>query len=162
MESTSRMCRTCNDECVARAIEPDEDDADALSWAGDEELGRHAPRLAGDVEEASPVEPVEADAPAPTPRNRPLAVATALFGIVYLALTVGWIFSVQLLSAPGTDVPTEVAWQFGEFTAIIAAPLWFGAAVNLTRGGRARVRLGWLLLGVGVLVPWPILLAAAA
>ncbi len=156
------MCRTCNDESVARSIEPDDEDADALSWVGDEELGRHAPRLAGDVAaiDGDPLaEPVETP---PAPRNVPLAAAIVLFGVVYLALTVGWIFSVQLLAAPSTDLPTEIAWQFGEFTAIIAAPLWFGAAVNLTRGGRAVVRLGWLLLGFGVLVPWPILLAYAA
>ena len=162
MESTSPMCRTCNDETVARAIEPDDDDADALSWAGDEELGRHAPRLASDVATVDDAPPIESVAAAPVPRNRPLAVATVLFGVVYLALTVGWIFSVQLLSAPSTDLGTEVAWQFGEFTAIIAAPLWYGAAVNLTRGARARIRLGWMFLGAGVLVPWPILLAYAA
>jgi hypothetical protein len=51
---------------------------------------------------------------------------------------------------------TQVLWQFGEFTAIVAAPLWFGSTVLLTAGKSAQ-RFGWLTLGLGLLLPWPLL-----
>ena len=83
---------------------------------------------------------------------------------MYLALAVGWILSVQYTGSGSTDLATEVLWQFAEFTAIVAAPLWFGATLTLTRGGRVITRAGWLALGAGLLVPWPLLplLAAAS
>jgi hypothetical protein len=64
---------------------------------------------------------------------------------------------VQYTGSGTTDLVTEILWQFGEFTAIVAAPLWFGAAVTLTREGRAVTRAGWLALGAGLLIPWPLL-----
>ena len=85
-----------------------------------------------------------------------------LFGVVYLALTVGWILAVQYTGSGSTALLTEVLWQFGEFTAIVAAPLWFGAALTLTRDGRPVARAGWLALGAGLLVPWPLLPLLAA
>lgn len=84
-------------------------------------------------------------------------LVTILFGVVYLALTVGWILAVQYTGSGSTSLLTEVLWQFGEFTAIVAAPLWFGATLTLTRGGRLVTRAGWLALGAGLLVPWPLL-----
>lgn len=84
-------------------------------------------------------------------------LVTILFGVVYLALTVGWILAVQYTGSGSTSLLTEVLWQFGEFTAIVAAPLWFGATLTSTRGGRLVTRAGWLALGAGLLVPWPLL-----
>lgn len=49
-------------------------------------------------------------------------------------------------------------WQFGEFLTILAAPLWFAAVLTLTRDHRPLVRVGWLALGLGVLIPWPFVL----
>jgi hypothetical protein len=150
--------------------EPEGDDLDdeALTWAGDEEQGRRRPQLAEpDPDTASTLEAAGDDedeldgsaAPAPDAAGN---VAMVLFGILYLALTVGWIYSVQLpiTQAPSSDVPWNVVWQFGKFTAMVAAPIWFGAVVALTRG-RIGLRLGWFALGLGALLPWPVLLELA-
>ena len=42
-------------------------------------------------------------------------------------------------------------------TALLAAPAWFVGTLHLTRRSRPLVRVGWLALGLGVLLPWPIL-----
>lgn len=129
-----------------------DDDDEALHWAGDEERGRDAPRLRDSQ---------AADSAAPVADNSEVVGggarrgATVGFALPYLAWTVGWIFVVQRLSSGSTDLPTQVLWQFGEFLAMLAAPLWFAATLTLTRESRPLVRVGWLALGLGVLVPWP-------
>ncbi|HWH26653.1 MAG TPA: hypothetical protein VNT53_08430 [Pseudolysinimonas sp.] len=134
----------------------DGDDDEALRWAGDDDRGQVAPsrrRIPVPASEGDFADEAMDDAPAPA---RPVrSVLTAIFALVYLALTVGWIIGVQNTSSGTTDLATEVLWQFGEFTAIIAAPLWFGAATSLTRDSATAARIGWLALGAGVLIPWP-------
>ncbi|MBX9472812.1 hypothetical protein [Microcella sp.] len=89
----------------------------------------------------------------------PLAtLLTALAAVVYLAYTVGWIIGIGLVPLSGPTLVIEIMYQFSEFLAIIAAPLWFAAVVSLTREGRAAHRFGWLALGALVLVPWPFVL----
>lgn len=140
---------------MARAEDVDEfDDDEALSWAGDEERGRSAPRLP-EPEPAVVGAEVEPEL-APGARGR--SVATAAFAVPYLALTVGWIFAVQLLTSGSASLFGEVLWQFGEFLAMLAAPLWFAATLSLTKAHRPLVRVGWLALGLGVLLPWPLVL----
>lgn len=133
-----------------------EDDDEALHWAGDEATGREGARLpretATDAAETPADEPPPA-APPPRPGTAPL---TGLFALLYLALTVGWILATGYTSAGSGEVMTQLLWQFGEFTAIIAAPLWFGSTVLLTPWKLGQ-RLGWLALGLGVLLPWPVL-----
>lgn len=139
-----------------RDDDPRDDDEEAFHWAGDEVGGRegsHLPmeRTREAVRDFSP------SAPEGTPRTTPLgALLTAVFAILYLVLTVGWILGTQYTSAGTTQLLPQVLWQFGEFTAIIAAPLWFATTLRLTPG-RLGVRLGFLLLGLGVLLPWPVL-----
>ena len=82
-------------------------------------------------------------------------VAVPDYASLYLALTVGWILGTQYTSAGTAAFWPQLLWQFGEFTAIVAAPLWFGSTVLLTAG--VGVRAGWLALGLGVLLPWPVL-----
>lgn len=92
-----------------------------------------------------------------------LRLLTAVFALVYLALTVGWIIGIGLVPLSGPTVAIEIMYQFSEFLAIIAAPLWFAAVVSLTREGqRAAHRFGWLALGTLVLLPWPIVLGVLA
>lgn len=138
--------------------EPDDldEDDEALRWAGDEEQGRAAPRLGGDTLVAAPGE-AEHDEPA-VPGSRGRAIAAAAFVIPYLAWTVGWVLVVQRLSSGSTSLPTEILWQFGEFLAMLAAPLWFAATLTLTRTARPVLRVGWLALGLGMLTPWPFVL----
>jgi hypothetical protein len=89
----------------------------------------------------------------------PLAtLLTALFAVVYLAYTVGWIIGIGLVPLSGPTLVIEIMYQFSEFLAIVASALWFAAVVALTREGRAVHRLRWLALGTLVLLPWPFVL----
>ena len=140
------------------AVKPDDDD-EALSWAGDELRGGVDPltrNRAPDVT-ASTVDDGMDAASAPT-RNASSAAATVLFAVVYLAIVVGWILSVQITGSTATDLFSQVAWQFGEFVAIIAGALWYLAVLTLTPDARTSVRVGWFVIGVALLLPWPILL----
>lgn len=141
---------------MARAGDVDDfdDDDAALSWAGDEEQGRAAPRL----REPDPVVVASEVAPNATPGSRGRSVATAAFVVPYLVIAVGWIFSVQQLTSGSSSLFGEILWQFGEFLAMLAAPLWFAATLTLTKAHRPRVRVGWLALGFVVLLPWPLVL----
>jgi hypothetical protein len=135
------------------------EDEDAFHWAGDEVGGREGARLPGETSRDVSVTIAE-DVATARPGSRSGVAGTLLtgfFGLLFLALTIGWILSVQYTGSGSTDLATEVLWQFGEFTAIVAGPLWFGGTLALTRGGRLVTRAGWLALGAGLLVPWPLL-----
>jgi hypothetical protein len=82
-----------------------------------------------------------------------------LFAVLFLAVVVGWILSAQITGSTAHDVFSQAARQFGEFVAIISGALWFLAVLTITSESRTHVRASWFALGVGVLVPWPILLA---
>jgi hypothetical protein len=45
---------------------------------------------------------------------------------------------------------------------MLAAPLWFAATLTLTKGHRPLVRVGWLALGLAVVLPWPLVLQFVA
>lgn len=136
-----------------------DEDEDAFHWAGDEVGGREGARLPSErVQDAAADSAADGAVAEPGLRSRPLSsLLTVLFGICFLALTVGWILGTGYTSAGTGQLLPQVLWQFGEFTAIIAAPLWFGTAVLLTRGKPLLARIGWLALGLGVLLPWPVL-----
>ena len=138
---------------------PDDDDDDALSWAGDDLRGGIDPLTRNRVPDA-PTSSLDdgVDAAAASSTSVASAVATVVFAVVYLAIVVGWILSVQITGSTATDLFSQVAWQFGEFVAIIAGALWYLAVLTLTPDARTRVRLAWFLLGVALLLPWPILL----
>src|SRR5689334_99497 len=90
---------------------PDDDD-EALHWAGDEARGQSAPRLRGEHDDADAeggaTDAAAVEAATETSRRTPAAtaflVATGVFAGLYLAVVVGWILSVQLLSYPGLDL----------------------------------------------------------
>ena len=140
-----------------------DDDDDALSWAGDELRGGVDPLTRNRVADAAP-DPSMADwMPIPRrPRTSRGPRRPSLFAVLYLAVVVGWILSVQITGSAATDLFSQVAWQFGEFVAIIAGALWYLTVLTLTPESRTGVRVGWLALGVGVLLPWPILLVLAS
>jgi hypothetical protein len=148
---------------VARAGDVDDLDGDdeALSWIGDEEQGRAAPRLRDLTAETATPETADEeleDAPGSAGRR----AATVGFALPYLVLTIGWILAVQQLTSGATALFAEILWQFGEFLAILSAPFWFATTLSLTRDRRPLVRVGWLALGVGLLVPWPFVLSLLA
>lgn len=139
---------------MARGEDVDDlgDDDEALSWAGDEEQGRAAPRL----RESDPVVAGPDAAEEAVPGWRGRSVAAVAFALPYLVIAVGWIFAVQQLSSGSASLFGEILWQFGEFLAMLAAPLWFAATLTLTARHRPLVRVGWLALGLAVLLPWPL------
>lgn len=136
----------------------DEDDDEALRWAGDEERGIAAPRRGVTSPEPQDADDAEPDVEPPVPGGRGRTAAAAVFVPLYLVIAVGWVLGIQWTSSGTTNLATEVLWQFGEFLAIVAAPLWFVATIRLTADSRPLARVGWLALGVGVLFPWPLVL----
>jgi hypothetical protein len=138
-----------------------DDDDEALRWAGDDLRGGVDPLTRNRVVSAVPSTNGEDATPA-APGNLARTAATVLFAVLYLGIVVGWILSVQITGSTAADLFSQVAWQFGEFVAIIAGALWYLAVLTLTPDSRTAVRVGWFALGVGVLLPWPILLVVAS
>jgi len=139
------------------------DDDEALRWAGDDLRGgvdpltrnRVAAPAAASLDDGMDAAPAE-------PGNLARTAATVGFAVLYLAIVVGWILSVQITGSTATDLFSQVAWQFGEFVAIISGALWYLTVLTLTPQTRTAVRVGWFALGIGVLLPWPILLVLAS
>lgn len=153
---------------------PAPDDDAALRWnelddpsyvESDAAIAARAAAEAGDDADARDASGTGATGDAPAAPERPATgqrLLTALFALVYVAWSVGWIIGVGLVPLSGPTLVVEVMYQFSEFLAIVASALWFAAVVTLTRGGRAVHRFGWLALGTLVLLPWPIVLGVLA
>lgn len=154
------------------ARHPASDDDAALRWDNLDDPSYSDPALAalvpGPVDEdrepgaeqgADGAAGASTDSARASGRRSPLETPlTALFALIYVGYTVGWIIGIGLVPLSGPTLVIEILYQFGEFLAIIASALWFGAVVALTRDGRAAHRFGWLALGVLVLLPWPFVL----
>jgi hypothetical protein len=150
---------------VKRTASADADadaDDEALRWAGDEVRGGVDPLTRNRVADVAPSSVVGMDAAVARPTSLARTAATAGFAVLYLGIVVGWILSVQITGSAATDLFSQVAWQFGEFVAIISGALWYLAVQRLTADSRTAVRVGWFALGLGVLLPWPILLVLAS
>ena len=147
-----------------RQVAPEGDDDDeALRWAGDELRGGVDPLTRNRVSEAAAASIDDTmDAAPAAPTNLARTTATVGFAVLYLATVVGRILSVQITGSTATDLFSQVAWQFGEFVAIISGALWYLTVLTLTPDSRTAIRVGWFALGVGVLLPWPILLVLAS
>lgn len=166
--------RVEDDATEEDALEDDATEEDALSWEGDEQFGRaRDSRVRAAADEAEPGLGDDADTgaeealsdgfsvdPPGTPASTAgRSAATVGFGVVYLALTIGWVFSVQLSAVPaGTSLGVALLGGFSNFLSLVAAPVWFAGVMQLTADAALRYRLGWLALGAGLLLPWPVLL----
>ncbi|CAD5993866.1 hypothetical protein [Agreia sp. COWG] len=85
-------------------------------------------------------------------------ITLGIVGGIYLLYTVGWGVHVARSVLPLFPVDNAfllICYQVGRLLAVMAAPLWFVSTLLLTQKRSWRSRLGWLLLGVFVLVPWP-------
>jgi hypothetical protein len=90
-------------------------------------------------------------------------ITLGIVGGIYLLYTIGWAIVVARTTVtffPLDSVFLEVCFRIGQFLSIAAAPLWFVSTLLLTQRRTWRSRLGWLLLGVFVLVPWPFIQGA--
>jgi hypothetical protein len=76
---------------------------------------------------------------------------------IYLLYTVGWFISASRVDNPLADPVGAFMFSLGAWLAVAAPVIWFGAAVWLT-DGRPRVRYGWLIAGVVLLAPVPVIL----
>jgi hypothetical protein len=86
-------------------------------------------------------------------------VLLAVFGGLYAVWTIAWVLAI--VAAPtqqASSLLDAIMYQFGEFLAIVAAPLWFGVVWWLTAGAGTRPRLAWLVAGLVVLFPLPLVL----
>ena len=107
----------------------------------------------GLVVEGRDVAPV---APLPKTEN---PVLLAVFGGLYAVWTIAWVLAI--VAAPtqqASSLLDAIMYQFGEFLAIVAAPLWFGIAWWLSAGAGTKPRLAWLVAGLVVLFPLPLVL----
>ncbi len=146
------------------------DSDDALSWDGDEgatprDIAPEKARLTADraaepapAVTASPPEAVDS-ADAPDDERPGLSTAMLLVlgvvGGIYLLYSVGWVVG-GLRLKPLANLIVADAMYLPWFVLAIAAPaLWFLAVWVLTRGRAAWIRVGLLLVGVVLLVPWP-------
>ena len=97
-----------------------------------------------------------------TPRPKtehPLLLA--IFGGLYAVWTIAWVLAI--VAAPtqqASSLLDAIMYQFGEFLAIVAAPLWFGIVWWLSTGAGTRARLTSLVAGLVVVFPLPLVLPA--
>jgi len=140
------------------------DDIDDPSWADATSAAGQAGDGAGghSASDAGTEGAGDGEGRAPAPgAGLVMRLITATGAVLYLAYAIAWIVGVGGLQVSGPTLVLEVLYQFAEFLAIIASPLWFMATLLLTPG-RARRRLGWLALGALVLLPWPLVLGVLA
>lgn len=153
------------------------DSDDALSWDGDDDAD---PRRAKDRDRVTSARPRPTAASSPDSAHRrddaldgdpsadevtegddrpALSTAALLIlgvvGGVYLLYSVGWVVG-GLRLKPLANFLVADAMFVPWFALAVAAPaLWFVATWVLTRGRAGWIRIGILLLGVVLLVPWP-------
>ena len=156
-------------------------DDDALSWGGDDDptldVGEKRAREPEPLEPeplvpdtAQPTSAPEPELVASTPpaqEETPDASASAPLGNVglvgigmvaatFLLFALGWLVAGRQLQSLGIPIPdvTVVAMTIG---ATLAPIVWFVAVLVLTRSWRTWQRFLLLILGIVLLVPWPLL-----
>jgi hypothetical protein len=156
-------------------------DDDGLHWAGDDDPTLTPPIQAGTgpterveaeptvLEQAELAEDAQVEAELAAAQKASAQLSSAalitlgIIGGIYLLYTIGWGIVVARTTVtffPLDSVFLEVCFRIGQFLSIAAAPLWFVSTLLLTQRRTWRSRLGWLLLGVFVLVPWPFIQGA--
>ena len=98
--------------------------------------------------------------PGAMPKSRG-GVSLALFAGLYAVWSIAWVIGIAALpDQPASSVLDAVMYQFGEFLALIATPLWLGATWYVTQEESGRGRVLFLILGLLVLFPFPLVLPA--
>lgn len=148
------------------------DSDDALSWDGDEGATPKDPALpdgwnavgkgsdhVGRIEENGTVTPPAGEGRAPL--STAMLLTAGIVGGIYLLYTVGWVIGGLRLKPLASFLVADVMFVPWFVLAIAAPALWFLAGWVLTRGKAGWVRVGVLLLGVVLLVPWPFVTVGA-
>ena len=95
------------------------------------------------------------DATEPTPLGQRERVLLAALGGLYLGMTVAWLFAALANQLIGIDDKFQLAMMnFGEFFAIVAAPLWFFTTFSQITATAWRIVS--LAVGLVVLFPYPL------
>lgn len=148
-------------------------DEDALSWGGDDDptldVGAPAPAPAlpdgftalgpgsdevGYIDADGTVTP----AGAPAPLGNVLLVSLGVIGGIYALYVIGWIIGGLRLQGVASFLVDPAAFIPFLWLAILAPVLWFGATFVVTRHSATWVRVAWLIAGVVLLVPWPLIM----
>ena len=115
----------------------------------------------GESDEGLVVEGRDVAQATPRPKTEnPMVLA--VFGGLYAVWTVAWVLAI--VAAPtqqASSLLDAIMYQFGEFLAIVAAPLWFGVVWWLSAGAGTKPRLAWLVAGLVVVFPLPLVLPVA-
>jgi hypothetical protein len=152
-------------------VSRDEEDEEALTWAGGRDPSHY------ETPEGKPARPAAAPRNPKSVRSdglgetgddgeavadsdqRPsmsaiVLVCLGILGGIYALYTLGWFVSWQRLLYADPDELEFQAFHVQQVLAILAAPLWFGATLYFTRGRKPAARLLWLVIGALVLIPW--------
>lgn len=164
--------------------DPDDDDEEALTWAGardpslyetPEPKGASAPRArrrkpgsygsaatgtatnagSGSVSDDGAEDRDHDDDDEPASLSGAVLISLGVLGGLFALYTAGWFVSWLKLDYSPSDALELEAFRVQQVLAILAAPVWFVTVMLLTRGRRAAVRLLWLVIGAILLVPWP-------
>lgn len=133
------------------AVPPHRQDAAALpdGWNA---VGRGSEAVARVESDDTDTLPDEDD---PPHLSTAMLLTLGVVGGVYLLYSIGWVVGGMRLK-PLANLIVADAMYVPWFVLAVAAPaLWFLAVWVLTRAKAAWIRIGLLLLGVVLLVPWP-------
>jgi hypothetical protein len=112
----------------------------------------------GESDEGLVVEGREVAPATPRPKTEN-PVLLSVFGGLYAVWTIAWVLAI--VAAPtqqASSLLDAIMYQFGEFLAIVASPLWFGVVWWLSGSAGVRPRLSWLVAGLVVVFPLPLVL----
>ncbi|MDY7528291.1 MULTISPECIES: DNA polymerase III subunit gamma/tau [Cryobacterium] len=112
-----------------------------------------------------PTAAIEADAAARNSERSPMSsftlISLGVFGGIYLLFTIGWFIGVSRIDNPLGDALASFMFSLGTWLAVAAPVAWFAVTLWLTPT-RPRGRILWLLLGVVLLAPLPLLVSGGA
>lgn len=151
--------------------------SDGASGAGASGAGA-ADKVADAEPEAQALQPLQSatavqsdsadsdDAPAASSQVSNLTlVILGVIGGIYLLYSVGWFLIAQYFSAVNNITASNsgliggVLQQMVFWSAALAAPLWFLSSLLLARGKKPLFMSAYLLLGLIILMPWPLFIA---
>jgi hypothetical protein len=87
-------------------------------------------------------------------RRKVETVTYVVFGVLYVLVTLLWLWVAPANRPVDSERFDQAMRAFGEFFAVVAAPLWFFTTLNQLETFRSRVAV--LTLGLCLLIPLPL------